>query len=208
MAKKIYAVKSGRNTGLFDTWDECKAQVDGYSGAEYKGFSCRADAEAYLGIKPKPAAAPQPEAAKPAELNCAYVDGSYNPDTKISGYGGFVIDGSGKRHIISGTTDDAGMTSMRNVAGEILGAMKAAEMAALKLGMKELTICYDYQGIESWFTGEWKTNKPETRRYVMFLNDLVNRTGIRLRFVKVKGHTGVEGNEEADILAKRAVGVL
>ena len=30
---------------------------------------------------------------------------------------------------------------------------------------------------------------------------------IDIRFVKVKGHSGVEGNEEADRLAKQAVGI-
>ena len=38
MAGKIYAVRKGRKTGIFQTWDETKEQVDGFSGAEYKSF--------------------------------------------------------------------------------------------------------------------------------------------------------------------------
>jgi ribonuclease HI len=46
--KKYYAVRSGRKPGIYRTWDECKAQVDGYANAQYKGFSSREEAEAYL----------------------------------------------------------------------------------------------------------------------------------------------------------------
>lgn len=46
---KIYAVKEGRQTGIFNTWDECKSQVDGYPGADYKSFKNMEDAQAYLG---------------------------------------------------------------------------------------------------------------------------------------------------------------
>ena len=48
MAKKIYAVRIGRKPGLYDTWDEAKAQVDGFAGARYKGFTDRAEAEAFM----------------------------------------------------------------------------------------------------------------------------------------------------------------
>ena len=48
MAQKFYAVKQGRKTGLFTTWDDCKAQVQGYSGAVYKSFPTLAEAQAYL----------------------------------------------------------------------------------------------------------------------------------------------------------------
>ena len=34
--KKVYAVRKGKATGIFYTWDECKAAVDGFSGAVYK----------------------------------------------------------------------------------------------------------------------------------------------------------------------------
>ena len=43
--KKIYAVRKGNKTGLFYSWDECKKAVHGYSGAEYKGFLTKEEAE-------------------------------------------------------------------------------------------------------------------------------------------------------------------
>lgn len=51
MAKKIYAVKVGRTNGIFETWDECKASVNGYPGALYKSFTNMADAYAYLNLE-------------------------------------------------------------------------------------------------------------------------------------------------------------
>jgi ribonuclease HI len=47
MAKqKYYVVWKGRSTGIFDTWDACSAQVTGFTGAEYKSFATRAEANA------------------------------------------------------------------------------------------------------------------------------------------------------------------
>jgi len=41
---KFYVVWKGRNTGIFDTWDDCKAQVFGFEGAQYKSFATREEA--------------------------------------------------------------------------------------------------------------------------------------------------------------------
>jgi ribonuclease HI len=35
----------GRLTGIFDSWDECRKQVEGYEGAQYKGYLTRELAE-------------------------------------------------------------------------------------------------------------------------------------------------------------------
>ncbi|MCU0447656.1 MAG: ribonuclease H family protein [Microscillaceae bacterium] len=43
--KKFYVVWQGRKTGVFDTWDECKKQVDGYPQAIYKSFKTKDLAE-------------------------------------------------------------------------------------------------------------------------------------------------------------------
>ena len=36
--KKYYAVRNGRQIGIFNTWAEWEKVVKGYSGAEYKSF--------------------------------------------------------------------------------------------------------------------------------------------------------------------------
>jgi ribonuclease HI len=47
--KKVYAVASGRTSGVIvASWDECKDLVHGYTGAKFKSFSTREDAQQYL----------------------------------------------------------------------------------------------------------------------------------------------------------------
>lgn len=47
---KFYAVKNGRTPGIYRTWDEAKAQVDGFSNAEYKSFEKMTDAIEYVNL--------------------------------------------------------------------------------------------------------------------------------------------------------------
>ena len=49
MAKKYYVVWKGRTPGIFNTWNECKAQVDGFAGARYKSFPTLGEAESAFG---------------------------------------------------------------------------------------------------------------------------------------------------------------
>lgn len=43
--KKYYTVWSGREPGIYDQWEACAAQVTGFSGAVYKSFRTRREAE-------------------------------------------------------------------------------------------------------------------------------------------------------------------
>lgn len=48
--KKYYVVWEGRATGVFDSWEECKLQVENFPGARYKAFNSQNEAvEAFRG---------------------------------------------------------------------------------------------------------------------------------------------------------------
>ncbi|HEY7180580.1 MAG TPA: ribonuclease HI [Blastocatellia bacterium] len=64
--KQYYAVRSGREPGIYRTWEECKAQVDGYAKAQFKGFTSLEEAEAYLGyVKTNNPGAGEPSSVRP-----------------------------------------------------------------------------------------------------------------------------------------------
>lgn len=47
--KKFYVVWRGFKPGIYNTWEECKKQVIGFDGAQYKSFKDKEEAEQALG---------------------------------------------------------------------------------------------------------------------------------------------------------------
>lgn len=225
----FYAVKVGRKPGVYENIEECEANVIAFPGAAYQSFHKRKDAYIYTGI-PIPEREKMDEGTEPEEeqlpfkevsqeskkrtvatekntadnvIPFAYVDGSFNNQTKTFGYGGYVVGPKGKE-IIKGCSQDAELATMRNVAGEIYGAV-AAIKKAIELRYMSITIYYDYTGIEAWANGKWARNKKGTQAYKEFIDKA--RKLIKIDFQKVKGHSGNVGNDEADALAREAVGL-
>lgn len=197
MAGKFYAVKEGRNIGIFESWIDCKKQVDGYSGAKYKSFKSRKEAMEYLDST-------KGACANDADEITAYVDGSYNIATNEFSYGVVILKENEVITKFNGSMDNEELASMRNVAGEIKGA-EAAMRYALEKGYKSIVIYHDYEGIARWCLGEWKANKEGTKAYKAYFDSI--KDSINIRFVKVKGHSNDKYNDMADMLAKEALGL-
>ncbi len=191
---KYYAVKNGRKIGIFESWDECKRQVMGFSGASYKSFSNRLDAENFI--------KGESEKKEKSEFY-AYVDGSFSKDKLEFSYGA-VLFKDGEVLEFSEKFSDPELISMRNVAGEIKGA-EFVMRYCIENGISEIDIYYDYMGIEKWCTGEWQANKPGTISYRDYYNSIKNKLSVN--FIKVKGHSGDKYNDLADLLAKKALGI-
>ena len=67
--------------------------------------------------------------------------------------------------------------------------------------LERVRIHHDYSGIAAWAEGSWQAKNKFTQAYARFMQDYREL----VRFVKGAGHTGVEGNEVADRLAKAAL---
>lgn len=192
-----YAVKKGRETGIFESWEECQKQITGFSGAEFKKFKELYQAEEYLSIS-------ELNIEKNDDLNGlhAYIDGSFSTKLQETGYGAVILYNGEVIHTIKGSSKK--YIDMRNVAGELFAAAVSIKWA-VENGYKSITLHHDYSGIAHWAKGEWKRKQEGTINYKKFIDDISEK--ISISFVKVKGHSGDRYNDMADRLAKEAVNI-
>ncbi len=204
---KYYAVYKGK-TGepkIFTSWDECKKEVIGFKGAIYKSFTTKEEALNFIKLNSE---GKENENNKEKTENedglFIYVDGSFVASKGNYSYGLVAVKDGEIIYKDKGIGFDKEAVPLRNVSGEVLGAKMAVEYA-LKNGFKEVTIGYDYQGVESWAIGTWKRNNRITSEYNEFMQGKMKE--IKIRFKKIKGHSGHKYNDLADRLAKEALDI-
>ena len=212
MAKNnFYGVKEGREIGVYPSWDEAKKHIEGYSGAKYKGFKTEEEAHAFVygdsvespkqetSIESNPGATVN-AVTQNADLYYVYVDGSFMENINRVGYG-VVFSKDDETPLFC----DCGRvmvndTTSRQVIGEVQAVVRTIQMCKAN-NIKNICICYDYEGIPSWIKGEWKADKPISKRYVEYFKEHIG--DIKYSFRHVSAHTGITLNEMADGLAKK-----
>lgn len=195
---KYYAVKVGRIPGIYETWPECQKQVIKFPNASFKGFSTMEEAVQFMN---KPSVKELDSTGSPEEtIVNIYVDGSYR-DGRYS-WAFAVYESESLTYYSSGVGTDEEAATMNNVAGEIAGAVKAIQWAE-ENNKRPINICHDYNGPAHWADGSWRAKNKFTIEYAKFASSRLDW----VRFKKVEGHSGVEGNELVDRLAKEALGI-
>lgn len=178
MAKKpkFYVVWKGRETGVFNTWDECKAQTNGFEGAVFKSFESKElavkafknSSHLYVGTQKKVISKLSEEELKrigePIEDAIA-VDGAWNNTTGVVEYQGvYMKTGEVLFHI--GPLEDGTINMV-----EFLAIVHA--LALCKQWHWKVPIYSDSKTAMSWIRDfQFRTNHPRSEKNEKLFNML------------------------------------
>ena len=191
---KYYAVKKGYKTGIFTSWPECLKNVSGYSGAIYKSFSSKKDAENFMNesILSKSCPIFKKEIFSNngnSNTKNVFTDGSCKK--KVGGYA--VVYNGEELEIISGYVPYKPCTN--NIA-ELFAIKRAIENYK-----SDIVINTDSEYSINVLTG----NKNYTKNIELIeeIKDLLKESNIK--FNHVEAHSGIYENELCDKEAKKIV---
>lgn len=196
---KYYAIRKGKNPGVYSTWHECQKNL----GTDKDYVIVDNEEEALQYINGQSMEEIYFDKARNANATLIFVDGSFNIKTQEYAYGCVILTPQNQKIELNGVGNDAEASKIRNVAGELLGAMVALKWAK-KNHHTKIIIHYDYEGIEKWYNKKWKANNDAPKKYQEYIKQF---SDIDVQFIKIAGHSHNYFNEEADKLAKGALGI-
>jgi len=134
----------------------------------------------------------------------AYVDGSYNFETEISGSAAVLkINQKCRPHRVAFQRKYKILKLYGSNISE-MNAVKIAIKSSLSLGVTDLTIYYDWSGLE-FFSHQSNIKERHSvcqcyQHYADFVE--LKSKSMEIKFVKVKAHSGVKFNTVADKMAR------
>nr|WP_040697379.1 ribonuclease H family protein [Pseudoalteromonas citrea] len=223
MAKKYYVVWKGHKSGIYTTWSDCKAQVDGFSGAKYKSFPTREEAEVAFGLKPSaskklPSTKPKAAAISQSDITDmafdikVFTDGGCEPNPGEAGTGLAVYENNSLSALWYGLYQANGT----NNTAELNGLTQALILAKsyLSSGKSVAIYCdskYSIDCITKWAAGWEKKGWVKASGEIKNLDlikpayALYQALSCEVKIYHVNGHVGIEGNELADRMSILAI---
>jgi len=227
MAQKFYVVWSGRQTGVFTDWTTVQRAVDKYTGARFKSFPTREEAEQAFAPGGIASIAPENSGAnkarrpesKRASTHTAhqfdvsiYCDGACEPNPGNAGSGIVVYRAGELAQLWYGLYNPRGTNNTAELDA-LYHALRMAE-AEIKAG-NTVEVCsdsaYSINCIRSWAPSwekkGWKKPGGEIKNLEIIQEcyAIYRRIKKELTLTHVAAHVGTEGNELADRMAMLAV---
>jgi ribonuclease HI len=213
-SKKVYAVAKGIKPGIYNSWDEAKMQVDGFSGALYKSFTSMTEAEDWMKENSGRNVSSNKERSADTHLPKSdeiiiYTDGGSLGNPGPGGYGIVKIYGGNAESGNSIEEMNGGFRLTTNNRMELMGVIVA--LRSLKQRDHKITLytdsSYVVNGITKGWAKTWRKNnwiKPDKKPALNpdLWDELLNLTeSLDIEFIWVKGHAGNKYNERCDELA-------
>lgn len=202
---KFYAVKRGRNVGIFINWKETQKQISGFSGALYKSFKTENAAKDWLTPKQKN------ESTYDIIVNI-YSDGSHKPKIGYLGMGAY-CEYNGKKYEMSKECDTDMLkkynieeTCCSNPTAEFLGFSEVLrEFIYLQTDLSvKINFYIDYEGIPNFFDNMWQPKESYIKKIKEKCDDIIKTTNVTVKVHHIYGHGKDESpehnrlNHEAD----------
>lgn len=230
MGKKYYVVWQGKTPGIYDSWPQAQAQVQGRSNAKYMGFtSYQQAADAYrrpythaVQARQNGNSSDQKKSASrnqvkdqskstiknSADINI-YSDGACSPNPGESGTGLAIYYQNTLNSLWFGLYEEQGTNNSAELYG-LLEAFKAAQpLVKQNLSVQILSDSkYSIDCITRWAPG-WKRNDWRRANHepiknlplIQSCHQLYEELRDRITITHVRGHADIEGNELADRMA-------
>lgn len=205
----VYAVAAGRVPGVYHTWAEAKAQVDGYLGARYKKFASHQEAQAFVkgrgsvllgqlgAIVEEPIASSSSGAASSPHSNdsiVAFTDGSAINNGRKNAKGGYsVVFPNHERCNLSAPLPS--FPTPTNNRAEYMALLECLEVVDREIdqgGSRTVIVYTDskllLQSVTQWMKG-WKKNGWKKADGAAVLNrDLLEAIDAKLQRRRVEMH--------------------
>ncbi|MBQ0731232.1 MAG: viroplasmin family protein [Oleispira antarctica] len=228
MAKKFYVIWVGREPGIYTDWPTAQKQIMKFSGAKYKSFPTKAEADAAFsggsvssaagaGSKPRGSSSKTSRgnnlSAPPIKTDVViYCDGGCDPNPGKAGSGVAVYQDDQLIQLWYGVYNPNGT----NNTAELSALFYSLQLAqhATKQGLSAQILCdsmYSIQCIRDWAAG-WEKNGWKKKTGEIKNLDIIKQAYALYNEIKetvllshVKAHAGTEGNELADRMTMVAV---
>jgi len=216
MKQKYYAVRKGRQPGIYLDWESCKKQVEGFAGAQYKSFSTKDEAAQYMSGQAPTTAVPGKKVSSatsnsqriPEGHVVIYADGACSGNPGKGGYGAVVLRSDQRQELSAGfrRTTNNRMEILGCIAG--LDAVEERSDVILYSDSRYVVDASTKGWAQTWRSRGW--NRKVEGELVPALNsDLWARLldlceWHRVQFRWVRGHDGNVENERCDELARAA----